>query len=646
MPTVKPRLSLSPVLPFAAMLACVISSSGAGPPATSAAHTVIEDWSHHHLVFSSPGEMEEAFRNGNLDRWLKITNDARYRLQQLKRQAAAKQTLEIAPQDSESSPPEETEGDPPRDFFAHTPSEQLPRGLIRVPQDAAGVEVPSYPGAIRQKRVGGALHSDWSEDMGSGASAGLGVFPAKFSFSVATTNCGSAAQPDFVVYNTNLAGSSGQASIIAYDNLYQGCGGQVPSVYWAYNTGGAIATSVVLSLDGSQIAFAQSTSGAASLVILKWAASTSESASSPMTLTSTSSYRNCSAPCMTSIAFSGGANDSGSSPFYDYTPGSDTLYIGDDSGMLHKFTGIFSGTPTEVTSGQWPVSVSTQPLGGPVFDNVSGNIFVGDYLPVSSSSTCEMSGCGFLYSVTASGAIAGKSSLLDYQFGVVDSPLVDSSAQTVYAFVGADGSRACSSSQQCAGVFQFPTSFTSGGGTEATVGPGFDFLMSGSFDNKYFTSSSGVPTGHLYAVGNTGLANNTLYQIAINSNVLSTSAVVGPELANNFANSYISPGLPITEIANGGHDYLFVSVLYFGLFTNCDDNRGNGCVLVFDVASGTINASTTPVTATAEAGGTSGIVIDNTSSFSGASNIYFTTLGNQACPTPGTTGGCAIQLSQ
>ena len=650
MPTVRaiPRSSFLVALPLVASLAVVISSSGASPPVASATGAVIDDWSHHRLVFSDPGTMEEAIGEGNLDRWLKVSSDPRYKLQQLKRRAAANGSFELPQQDSELNAPEEIEVGPPGDPFADLPSDRLPRALIRVPAGAGGVEVPHHSPANRRRRVRRTLRTDWSEDMGSGASAGLGVYPAKFSFNISTANCASAAQPDFVVYNTSLAGSSGQASIMAYDNLYQGCGGQVPSVYWAYNTGGAIVTSVVLSLDGSQIAFAQSTSGAASLVILKWAASNSESASSPMTLTSTGSYHGCTAPCMTTIPFRGGGNDSGSSPYYDYTPGSDTLYIGDDNGNLHKFTGVFAGTPSEVTSGGWPASVSTQPLGGPVFDSVSGKIFVGDYLPAGSPSTCEMSGCGFLYSVNASsGAVAGKSSLLDYQFGIVDSPLVDSSAQMIYAFVGADGSRGCSSDQQCAGVFQFPTSFTSGRGTEATIGAGFDFLMSGTFDNEYFTSSTASsPTGHLYAVGNTGLANNTLYQIAINSNVLSTSAVVGPELANNFSNSYISPGLPITEIANGGHDYLFVSVLYFGLFTNCDDDQGNGCVLVFDVSSGTVDASTTPLLATAEAGGTSGIVIDNTSSFSGASNIYFSTLANQACLTSGGTGGCAIQSSQ
>jgi hypothetical protein len=53
------------------------------------------------------------------------------------------------------------------------------------------------------------------------------------------------------------------------------------------------------------------------------------------------------------------------------------------------------------------------------------------------------------------------------------------------------------------------------------------------------------------------------------------------------------------------------------------------------------------------AGGTSGIVIDNTSSTTGASQIYFGTLGSQPCAgnggtgSPGQgTGGCAVQASQ
>ena len=49
------------------------------------------------------------------------------------------------------------------------------------------------------------------------------------------------------------------------------------------------------------------------------------------------------------------------------------------------------------------------------------------------------------------------------------------------------------------------------------------------------------------------------------------------------------------------------------------------------------------------AGGTSGIILDNTvpsTTLQGASQIYFSTQSNQNCTTSGSTGGCAIQASQ
>jgi hypothetical protein len=51
----------------------------------------------------------------------------------------------------------------------------------------------------------------------------------------------------------------------------------------------------------------------------------------------------------------------------------------------------------------------------------------------------------------------------------------------------------------------------------------------------------------------------------------------------------------------------------------------------------------------AAAGGTSGIIIDNTvatGTEKGASQIYFSILGSQTCVTSGGTGGCAVQASQ
>ncbi len=45
----------------------------------------VDDWTHHHLIFSNPGSRDDAARNGTLDKWLKVTNDPRYQLQQIKR---------------------------------------------------------------------------------------------------------------------------------------------------------------------------------------------------------------------------------------------------------------------------------------------------------------------------------------------------------------------------------------------------------------------------------------------------------------------------------------------------------------------------------------------------------------------------------
>ena len=56
----------------------------------------------------------------------------------------------------------------------------------------------------------------------------------------------------------------------------------VPTVYWAYNTGAyAVTTSPILSLDGKQVAFMESNGTTANLVILKWAAETGESVTAP-----------------------------------------------------------------------------------------------------------------------------------------------------------------------------------------------------------------------------------------------------------------------------------------------------------------------------------------------------------------------------
>ena len=226
------------------------------------------DWTHRHVIFSQPGSSEQALR---------IAQDPRY-WQQWYRQKVTR-TLAITPgQDSSSFQ------------FAELTSKS--KGF-------------------------------WSEDMGAGATSGADNYPAKYSFSVTTASCS-----DYIVFNTGLAGASNRASIIAYNNLYSGCSGNVPTVYWAYNTGGQVLTSPTISGDGTQIAFVQTNAGVGSLVLVKYAAS-GGSASAPAAISSvpSSGYRNCTAPCMTTITLenssSAGVNDTSSSVFPDYTGAAD-----------------------------------------------------------------------------------------------------------------------------------------------------------------------------------------------------------------------------------------------------------------------------------------------------------------------------------
>ena len=156
------------------------------------------------------------------------------------------------------------------------------------------------------------MHRDWSVSMGNLATVGQINYPAKYTFDTSTASCAN----DFVVYNTGVDGSDTQATVIAYNNIYSGCSGlgAVPETYWSYNTGSGatVTTSVALSYDGTQVAFVQKQGTAASLVLLKW------SSTGALSTVSNSAYPACTVPCMTTIAFNGGAIDTNSSPFYDY----------------------------------------------------------------------------------------------------------------------------------------------------------------------------------------------------------------------------------------------------------------------------------------------------------------------------------------
>ena len=158
----------------------------------------------------------------------------------------------------------------------------------------------------------------------------------------------------------------------------------MPWVYWSYNTGGQAVTSPVLSGDGKQVAFVQNVSGTGQLVLLKWAQwdgvtpPTPPTVDAPITLTSqltAGAYSTCTAPCMYTMPFTTATTDTNSDPFYDYN--SDTIYVGDDTGHLRKFTGVFKGSPLQASTGGFPVTITNLGvLTSPVFDDATGKVFV------------------------------------------------------------------------------------------------------------------------------------------------------------------------------------------------------------------------------------------------------------------------------
>jgi hypothetical protein len=475
------------------------------------------DWTHRHVIFSQPANAEQAQRVGQ---------DTRYWQQWYRRQ--------------------------PVRTFGFTPRQQDTSDSVRQPALSA--------------------NGLWSENMGTKATLGAGNYAAKYSFSVTTASCS-----DYVVFNTGLAGASDQASILAYNNVYSGCSGNVPTVFWAYNTGGQVLTSPAISVDGTQIAFVQTNAGAGSLVLIKYAAS-GGSAAAPAAISSvaTSAYRNCKAPCMTNVPLEDtalvGINDTTSSVFPDYSD--DVIYVGGASSWLFKISGVFRGTPAEVTTGRFPLQVNAtapEALTSPIYDFQSGNIYVSD-------------SAGFLYQVSPTGVVTA-SAQLDHGAGIVAAPIVDSTAELVYAFSSNDASTNCAGGA-CAGVYIFKVAGFPGTPQEAALGTasaaGGNPLYEADFDSTYENSTDG--TGNMYVCGGTG-EDPILYRVAVADQIVGTINA----LATLTPAADHPPCSPVSDVYNPNapnpngtesapEEWLFFGVKSDGHPSSCT----TGCIISFE----------------------------------------------------------------
>ncbi|MFZ3200764.1 MAG: hypothetical protein WA175_06410 [Candidatus Acidiferrales bacterium] len=616
----KPLPSRGPVVFAATFLVCVSAFTLSSREENSLVARVplVEDWSHHHLVFSQPANMWQAAQ---------LRNDPRYWHQYYRENA---RTLSL------------TGGDALATSLASAGSQQ-------------------------------GVHSDWGVPLVGGATVGAGNFPAKFTFNI---NAPPSCTADYVVFNTSTTGA---LQLVAFNNLYVGqtsgeSGGADctsttgPSILFAYDTrlssevfGTTASTSVILSLDGTEIAFVESDSAGARLKVLRWHAGDGGTIATPVKPTNTTltTWSACAAgqSCLITVPFGNGKNDTISSVYYDYS--TDNAYVGDANGVLHKFTGVFFGTPAEDTTNDgaggtaWPITVdSGHALSSPVYDSVSGNIYVGDStgrLSFVRTASSTVGTCSPLPCLNATHLSVGTGG------SIVAGPVVDSTTGQVFAINGTE-------TTDDGVILQAPTSFASSvteniGSNSGTTGVA---MRGGGFDYSYLTSPAGSKTGHLYVCGKVNdkvVAGATdrpaLFQLGF------TAAGVLNSVSTAFQVGNPSGGAcsPITHFYNSGTatDWIFFSVgsNVFGAPAGspCKVAGASACVLSINVTAGTwpptIN-SASPVPTNAAAG-TSGIVVDNVGAGSQESSIYFTYGANavaaESCD--GTTGkGCAVKETQ
>ena len=483
------------------------------------------------------------------------------------------------------------------------------------------------------------LYRDWQQVMPAGGyTMGDGNFPAKYTFNVnAPPDCVN----DFVVFTTNQGGAGATLDIYGLNNLYTGIctSGTVPSTLWAYHVrshaAGRPIGSPVLSLDGTQIAWIEGGSGQATLHILKpytgGGAGTLTAAATPVNSATAAAYRSCTpatgnGACLFSINFGNANDDTTSSAYYDYSD--DTIYVGDAGGNLHAFTGIFKGSPAEATTGGWPVAVHAgDALTGPVYDTNTQHVFVGDnagrlsYVAVTSP---------------FNGALGGTSWTIGTS--ITDAPIVDGTIGRVFVFANDTGTGAL--------VGEADTSLGTHTGPVIVGSSTTSPFHSGDFDNLYYNSDTGAGTGtgFLYVCGNNGAANHPdLYQIPV------TSGTIGLTATSEFVAATASVECsPVTEFYNTttSQDSIFFSVHNNAAAgTDC---ATHGCLFAATLGPNGPAETVTISGAILASGGTSGVVVDNNSSTSGASNIYYSWLGNSSATFPCTTNarGCTVQVSQ
>jgi hypothetical protein len=445
------------------------------------------------------------------------------------------------------------------------------------------------------------------------APGGGQTFPAKYVFDVtASPSCTN----DYVVIGVPAnPASGGQANLVGFNNLYSGtstptpyCGMSGPTVMFAYASGsGQVPASVVLSLNGSQIAYVENRTDSSYFHVLTLGTTGTNGTSPTAAVAPGSAGGNNAVDQSVLLSPDGGTTNQGSTNaayvVYTHNDANDVAYVttyssaGSGSGYLYKISNVFNGsaTPTLV----WSVAIDAVPS-TPVYDSVSNNVFFTD----SSGRIDYVTDTGPSPSVVYGAVLASGNT-------AENAVVVDSIGQMVYATFNSNGTNAL--------IVQAPTSMASS--VSAPVGTA-STIYAGPYEpdfNQAWYTGTGTPLLYIAGTGSGTLP--TLYSVGFNgSGVMNSSADASTAaLATGTADSS-----PVTEFYNAtlAKDYLFV-----GVTNNCIATAGGGnagCVMSLDITSGfpTVGGSSTALAAT---GGTSGIIVDNDSSLNEASSIYYAT---------------------
>jgi hypothetical protein len=447
---------------------------------------------------------------------------------------------------------------------------------------------------------------DWSVSLNNG-SGGTISEPAKYVFDV---NAAPSCTNDFVVTGVNVAGAATQANLIGLNSLYNTpagtglCAGTAPKVMFAYNIGpGVINSYIQLSLDGTKVAFSESGTNSY-FHVLKWATGTGNGTSAAAAATPGSGNSAVDVKLLMSSGTS-------TAPYVDYD--NDVAYVTTNDNVVHKFSGVFLGTPKEVTAAGtgWPVTTglggTTASLSTPVFDPVSRHVFFTD---------SANGGIDYVNDSVVPAAVVTNKFYFAPGLSIAAPVVIDLTNQKVYAFSANSGGTSAVVAQADTNLSAASQVTVAVGGSATTYPP-----LMGAFTDDYW---NGLSTGLLYVAGNDGSTNRlpALYAIGFNASFkMNASSSAGPlALTTNTTGINASP---VTIFFNStlNKEYLFVSVS-----NRCTTTITGGCVRSIDITNGFPTAASINAVVLAATGGTGSISVDNVSSASGASSVYYTTL--------------------